>query len=140
LDQLDAGSMDAALSTLVEGGKRFKCVRVADVYYVVVLDRTHKAAADTELSVQRVADIPHVAIGPTGDDITDDFIDEALEERGLARKVRKCVPFNSIVLMLVGSNRPAVAPGRLANDLARICPRVVKELPSPTPRTALLMN
>jgi DNA-binding transcriptional LysR family regulator len=98
------------------------------------------AAADTELSIQRVADILRVAIGSTWDDIRDDFIDEALNQRGLARKVRKRAPFNSIVLMLVGSNRPAVAPGCLANDLARMCPRVVKELPSPTPRTALSMN
>jgi DNA-binding transcriptional LysR family regulator len=137
LEQLDAGGADVALSRLVDGGERFKCVRITDDDYVAVLDREHPAARETGLSPEGLAQIPHVVVTSTGDDTN--FIDEALEERGLARKVAIRVPFLSVVLMLIGSNRLAVLPRRAANDLAVICPLVVKELPFPSPRIALSM-
>jgi DNA-binding transcriptional LysR family regulator len=43
------------------------------------------------------------------------------------------------VLVLVNSNLMAVVPRRVAVDLTRICPLVVKELPFPSPRIALSM-
>ncbi len=137
LDQLDAGTMDVALSTLVDGGERFRCVRIMDDDYVVLLDKAHKDAARAEFSPELVADIPHIVITSTGDDTS--FIDEALEQRGLARKIATRVPFLSIVLMLVGANRLAIVPRRVAVDLTRVCPLVVKELPFPSPRIALSM-
>jgi DNA-binding transcriptional LysR family regulator len=84
-----------------------------------------------------MAAIPHVGITSSGDDTS--FIDEALEQRGLARKIATRVPFLSLVLVLVDSNLLAVAPRRVAVDLTRICPLVVKELPFPSPRIALSM-
>ena len=47
LDQLDAGGVDVALSRLVDGGERFKCVRITDDDYVALLDRQHPAARET---------------------------------------------------------------------------------------------
>jgi DNA-binding transcriptional LysR family regulator len=137
LDQLDAGDADVALSKLVDGGERFKCVRITDDDYVALLERKHPAADENELSAERLAEIPHVAITSSGDDTR--FIDEMLEERGLARKIATRVPFLSIVLMLVGSNRLTVMPRRAANGLALVCPLVVKELPFASPRIALSM-
>jgi DNA-binding transcriptional LysR family regulator len=49
------------------------------------------------------------------------------------------VPFLSLVLVLVGSDLLAVVPRRVALDVTRICPLVVKELPFPSPRTGLSM-
>jgi DNA-binding transcriptional LysR family regulator len=66
-------------------------------------------------------------------------VDAALEQRGLARRIATRVPFLSIVLMLVGSDRLAIVPRRTANDLALICPLVVKELPFASPRIGLSM-
>jgi DNA-binding transcriptional LysR family regulator len=137
VEQLDAGEADVAIGALIDGGERFRCVRVADDDYVAVLDRNHEAATLSELSAELMAAIPHVAITSTGDDTT--FIDEALEQRGLARKIATRVPFLSLVLVLVDSNLLAVAPRRVAIDLTRICPLVVKELPFPSPRIALSM-
>lgn len=137
LDQLDSGGADVALGRLVDGGERFKCVRITDDDYVALLDTQHPAAQEAALSAERLAEIPHVVITSSGDDTS--FIDEALEECGLARRVATRVPFLSIVLMLVGSDRLAVVPRRAANDLAVICPLVVKELPFPAPRIALSM-
>jgi DNA-binding transcriptional LysR family regulator len=138
LDQLDAGGLDVALTTLVDGGERFKCARIVDDDYVVLLDNAHNAAAEAELSVELVADIPHIVVGSNSDNATG-FIDEALEERGLARTIATRASLLSIVLMLVGSDRLAVVPRRVANYLAGISPLVLRELPFPTPRIALWM-
>jgi DNA-binding transcriptional LysR family regulator len=137
LGQLDAGGIDVALGTLVDGGERFKCVRIMDDDYVAVLDGAHPAAERSALSVETVAEIPHIVITSSGDDTS--FIDEALEQRGLTRKIATWVPFLSVVLMLVGSDRLAVVPRRVANDLERICPLTVRELPFASPRIALSM-
>jgi DNA-binding transcriptional LysR family regulator len=137
LDQLDAGGMDVALTTLVDGGERFKCVRVMDDDFVALLDRSHAAADEAALSAERLAEIPHIAITSTGDDTS--FIDDALEQRGLTRTIATRVPFLSVVLMLVGSDRLAVVPRRVADDLARRCPLVAKELPFASPRIVLSM-
>jgi DNA-binding transcriptional LysR family regulator len=136
-DHLDAGGMDVALTTLVDGGERFKCVRVMDDDFVALLDGSHPAAEGAVIPAERLADIPHIAITSTGDDTS--FIDDALEQRGLARTIATRVPFLSVVLMLVGSDRLAVVPRRVAEDLARICPLVARELPFPSPRIALSM-
>ena len=137
LDQLDAGTVDVALSRLVDGGERFKCVRITDDDYVALLDRSHPAATAEDLSPDWLAAIPHVDITSSGDDTS--FIDEALAERGLVRRVAARVPFLSVVLMLVGADRLAVVPRRAGMDLAAICPLVVKELPFAVPRIALSM-
>jgi DNA-binding transcriptional LysR family regulator len=136
-DQLDAGGTDVVLSRLIDGGERFRCVRVMDDDYVALVDREHGAALEPELSAELVAEIPHVAITSSGDDTS--FIDEALEQQGLVRKIAARVPFLSLVLILVDSKLLAVVPRRVALDLTRICPLVVKELPFPSPRIALSM-
>ena len=51
-----------------------------------------------------------------------------MQERNLTRAGRR-IGLLSIVLMLVGSDRLAVVPRRVANDLERICPLIVRELP-----------
>ncbi|HXA21132.1 MAG TPA: LysR family transcriptional regulator [Acetobacteraceae bacterium] len=137
LDQLDAGGMDVALTALVDGGERFKCVRVTDDDFVVLLDGAHSAARDAVIPAERLAEIPHIAITSTGDDTS--FVDDALEHHGLTRTIATRVPFLSVVLMLVGSDRLAVVPRRVADDLARICPLVARELPFPSPRIVLSM-
>jgi DNA-binding transcriptional LysR family regulator len=138
LDQLDVGGLDLALTTLVDGAERFKCVRILDDDYVVLLDNAHGAAKDAELSIERIAGIPHIVIGSNSDNTTG-FIDEALEERGLTRTIATRASSLSIVLMLVGSDRLAVVPRRVATYLASISPLVLKELPFPTPHIALWM-
>jgi DNA-binding transcriptional LysR family regulator len=136
-DHLDAGGTDVAVGTLIDGGERFRCVRVTDDDYVALLARDHDAATEPRLSAELVAEIPHVAITSSGDNTS--FIDDALEQRGLVRKIATRVPFLSLVLILVNSNLLAVVPRRVAVDLTRICPLVVKELPFPSPRIALSM-
>jgi DNA-binding transcriptional LysR family regulator len=137
LDQLDAGSADVALSTLVDGGERFRCVRIMDDDYVVIMDKAHKAATEPVFTAELLAEIPHIGLTSTGDDTS--FLDAALEARGLVRKIATRVPILSVVLMLVDEDRLAIMPRRVAVSLARVCPLAVKDLPFPSPRIGLSM-
>jgi DNA-binding transcriptional LysR family regulator len=137
LDQLDNGGVQLALSSLSDGGDRFKCVGLLDDEYVVILPAEHPAAQDPELSIERFAGLPHIAITSSGDDTN--FIDDALAERGLARFVSAKIPLHSLVPVLVGSNALAVVPRRVAADLVAICPLIMRKLPLPSPRVGLAM-
>jgi DNA-binding transcriptional LysR family regulator len=137
LDHLDAGTADVALGTLVDGGERFKCVRITDDDFVAVLDGKHPAAQHPDLTLETLAEIPHIEVTSSGDDTN--FVDEALEEHGLARRIATRVPFVSVVLLLVGANRLTILPRRVATDLAQVCPLVVRDLPFVTPRIVLSM-
>jgi hypothetical protein len=60
-DLLDAGSADVAISALIEGGDRFRCVRVMEDDYVALLDKDHRVASEPLLSVELLAALGHVA-------------------------------------------------------------------------------
>ena len=136
LDQLDRG-VDVALTQLVDGGERFKCVRILEDDFVALVDRDHPVTRRAGFTAEDVAGIPHVLVTSTGDDTG--FVDAALEQRGLARRIAAQVTLLSVVLMLIGQDRLAVLPRRVAEDLARICPVAVRELPFASPSVGLAM-
>jgi DNA-binding transcriptional LysR family regulator len=137
LDQLDSGGVELALSTLTDGGDRFKCVGLMEDEYVAIMSNDHPLTAETELSVERFAALPHITITSSGDDTH--FVDDALADRGLARLISAKVPLHSRILMLIGSEAIAVVPRRVAVDLVAICPLAMRPLPFPSPRVALSM-
>jgi DNA-binding transcriptional LysR family regulator len=137
LDQLDAGGVELALTTLTEGGDRFKCVGLLDDEYVAILSNDNPAASESELSIEALAALPHITVTSGGDDTH--FIDDALADRGLARVVSAKVPLHSLILMLIGSEALAVVPRRVAVDLVAICPLTMRPLPFPSPRVSLSM-
>jgi DNA-binding transcriptional LysR family regulator len=137
LDELDGGGVQLALSTLTDGGDRFKCVGLLNDEYVVVLSSDHPEAKTNELSVERFAALPHIGITSSGDDTN--FIDDVLAERGLSRFIPAKVPLHSLVPVLVNSGALAVMPKRAAADLVAICPLVMRPLPFPSPRVDLSM-
>ncbi len=137
LDQLDAGGVELAVTTLTEGGDRFKCVGLLDDEYVAILSSDNPVTAEPELSIEAFAALPHITITSSGDDTH--FIDDALADRGLARLVSAKVPLHSLILMLIGSEAIAVVPRRVAADLVAICPLTMRPLPFPSPRVSLSM-
>jgi DNA-binding transcriptional LysR family regulator len=137
LDQLDAGGVELAVTTLTEGGDRFKCVGLLDDEYVAILSSNNPVTAEPELSIEAFAALPHITITSSGDDTH--FIDDALADRGLARVVLAKVPLHSLILMLIGSEALAVVPRRVAVDLVAICPLTMRPLPFPSPRVSLSM-
>jgi DNA-binding transcriptional LysR family regulator len=137
LDQLDSGGVELALSTLTDGGDRFKCVGLMEDEYVAIVASDHPVAAEADLSIERFAALPHVTVTSSGDDTH--FIDDALAEHGLTRLVSAMVPLHSLILMLIGSEAVAVVPRRVAADLVIICPLAMRPLPFPSPRVGLSM-
>ncbi|MDR3537998.1 MAG: LysR family transcriptional regulator [Acetobacteraceae bacterium] len=136
LDSLDSDGADVALTVVGEGGERFKCVRIMEDDYVAVLDRNHPAA-HTVLTHKRLAEMPHIAVTSTGDDTS--FVDRALAEHGLTRRIAVRVPFLTIAVLLADSEYVVVLPRRVGTDLARICSLVVKDLPFAPPWIAVSM-
>jgi DNA-binding transcriptional LysR family regulator len=137
LDQLDAGGVELALTTLTDGGDRFKCVGLLDDEYVAILSSDNPVTAEPALSIEAFAAMPHITITSSGDDTH--FIDDALADRGLARLVSAKVPLHSLILMLIGSEALAVVPRRVAADLVAICPLTMRPLPFASPRVSLSM-
>jgi DNA-binding transcriptional LysR family regulator len=136
-DQLDGGRVELALTTLTEGGDRFKCVALLDDEYVALLSSDNPVAAEPELSIETFVTLPHIIITSSGDDTH--FVDDALADRGLARLVSAHVPLHSLILMLIGSDALAVVPRRVAAGLVAICPLTMRPLPFPSPRVTLSM-
>lgn len=136
LNSLDSDGADVALTVVGDGGERFKCVRIMEDDYVAVLDRNHPAAS-TVLTNRRLAELPHISITSTNDDTA--FVDRALAEQGLTRRIAVRVPFLSIALLLVNSEYIVILPRRVATDLAGICPLVVKDLPFASPWISVSM-
>jgi DNA-binding transcriptional LysR family regulator len=137
LDQLDGGEIELALSTLIDGGDRFKCVGLLDDEYAVIVWNKHPMAAGPELSIEDFAALPHIEVTSSGDDTH--FIDDVLAEHGLARLIAAKLPLHSLVSVLVGSRALAVVPRRVAVDLVAVCPLTTLPLPFPSPRVALSM-
>ena len=137
LDQLDDGAVELALSTLVEGGDRFKCVGLLEDEYVVIFSSDHPDATVPRLSIERFSALPHISITANGNDAQ--FVDEALAARGLARRVHMKVALHSLVSVLIGSQAIAVVPRRIAAYLAIHCPLATQALPFPSPHVRLSM-
>jgi DNA-binding transcriptional LysR family regulator len=137
LDQLDEGGVDLALTTLTEGGDRFKCTGLLNDDYVALLPRDSPDAAEPVLSLESFEALSHIT--STSGGCETNFVDDALAERGLVRHVAAKVPLHSLIFLLIGSNSLAVVPRRVASDLVAICPFKMRPLPFPSPRIALSM-
>jgi DNA-binding transcriptional LysR family regulator len=137
LDQLDAGTVDLALDTLTDGGERFKCAALLDDDYVAILPGDHPVAGEASLSIEHIGSLPHITITSSGDDTQ--FVDHALAEYGLTRRVWASVPLHSLLSVLIGSRALAVVPRRVAEDFMATSPLILRPLPFVSPRVSLSM-
>lgn len=138
LDLLDRGELDLAIGPFPEQGERFSRMAVLQDEFVVVLRKGHPVAGVRELSMEKFAALSHLSISsaPFGTD----FVDQALAQRGLTRRVQLRAPFLSTVRILIASDMVAVVRRRVADELARYRPLLIRPLPhsSPTLETAMI--
>ncbi|HTW69886.1 MAG TPA: LysR family transcriptional regulator, partial [Acetobacteraceae bacterium] len=137
LDQLDRGTVDLALGTLVEGGERFKCAGLLVDEFVALLSNDLPIAGEPALSVEQFAQVPQIAVTSSGDNTG--FIDEALAGYGLSRHIATKVPLHSLWPVLIGSGALAVVPRRVAADAVAFRPLTMRPLPFPSPQVSLSM-
>jgi DNA-binding transcriptional LysR family regulator len=138
LDLLDRGELDLAIGPHSEPGERFSYQMLLQDEFVVVLRKNHSATSIPELAIEQFADLPHLEISSARH--STDFIDQALAQRKLARRIALRAPFLSAVRILVSSDMVSVLPQRVAEELVRYRPLTIRMLPfsSPIIKTAMI--
>lgn len=138
LDLLDRGELDLAIGPFPEQGERFSRVSLLQDDFVVVMRKGHPAAGVRELSMEAFAALSHLAISSVP--YATDFVDQALARRRLTRRIQLRAPFLSAVRILVASDMVSVLQRRIADELVRYRPLLIRPLPhsSPTVETAMI--
>jgi len=134
----DRGELELAIGAFLEVGERFSRLSLLDDDFVVVLRKGHPATDCRELSTEKFVALSHLSISSVAYDT--DFIDRALAPHGLKRRIQLRAPFLSAVRILVASDMVSVLQRRVAEELVRYRPLVIRRLPhsSPTSETAMI--
>jgi len=137
-DLLDRGELDLAIGPFPEQGERFSRLPLLLDDFVVVLRKDHPATGTRELSLEKFAALSHLAISSV--QYATDFVDQALARRKLTRRIQLRAPFISAVRILGASDMVSVLQRRVAEELVRYRPLVIRPLPhsSPTLETAMI--
>jgi DNA-binding transcriptional LysR family regulator len=137
-DLLDRGEIDLAVGPFTEQGERFSRQLLLQDEFVAVLRRNHPATSSRELSIEKFAALPHLEISSVHH--ATDFIDQILARRKLERRIALRAPFLSAVRILVASDMVSIFPRRIAEELVRYRPLVIRPLshPSPIVETAMI--
>jgi DNA-binding transcriptional LysR family regulator len=131
LDLLDRGELDLAIGPFDAQGERFSCQLLLQDEFVAVLRKNHPAAGTLELSMERFAALPHLEISSAHH--ATDFIDQAFARRKLKRRIALRAPFLSAVRILAASDMVSILPRRIAEELMRYRPLVLRPLPHASP-------
>jgi len=137
-DLLDRGELDLAIGSYAEAGERFSHRQLLQDEFVAVLRKNHPATGVRELSVETFAALGHLEISSVHH--ATDFVDKALARRKLKRRIALRAPFLSAVRILAASDMVSVFPRRIAEELVRYRPLVIRLLPhsSPMIETAMI--
>jgi DNA-binding transcriptional LysR family regulator len=139
-DLLDRSEIDLAIGPFAEQGERFSRQPLLQDDFVVILRENHPAAGAGELSIQKFAALPHLDFSSVG--YATDFVDRALKQRKLRRRIGLRVPFLSGEGMLLTSDMISIVRRRLAVEMVRNSPLVIRPLPHPSPivETAMIWS
>jgi DNA-binding transcriptional LysR family regulator len=138
VDLLDRGELDLAIGPFTGKGERFSRLSLLQDDFVVVLRKGHPATGSRELSIEKFATLSHLVISSAA--FSTDFIDQALARRKLKRRTQLRAPFLSAVRILLASDMVSVVQRRVAEELIRYRPLVIRALPhsSPAFETAMI--
>jgi DNA-binding transcriptional LysR family regulator len=125
-DLLDRAEIDLAIGPLGELGERFSHRPLLRDDFVALLRRSHPATKTSELSLERFAALAQLEISSVRHGT--DFIDKELARRKLRRRVALRAPFLSAGQVLIGSDMVSVVPRRIADELVRYRPLVIRPL------------
>ena len=124
--ELEAGSMDIAVAPIDRAPPRFVVRTIYDEDFVVVARARHPFAARPTL--QRFCQMQHLVVSKTAD--PHGFVDDALAELGLARRVALTVPdFASALATVAETDLIAAMPRRFVAMHAARFAVVSREVP-----------
>lgn len=137
-DLLDRAEIDLAIGPFTEQGERFSRQQLLQDEFVAVLRKNHPATDTRELAIEKFAALPHLEISSVHH--ASNFIDEALARRKLKRRVALRAPFLSAGRILAASDMVSIFPRRVAEELVRYRPLVIRPLShsSPIIETAMI--
>jgi DNA-binding transcriptional LysR family regulator len=131
LDLLDHGELDLAIGPNSASRERFSNHVLIQDEFVAVLRKNHPAAGLARLSIEELAALPHLEISSARH--STDFVDQALAESKLARRIALHAPFLSASRILVTSDMTTVLPKRIAEELSLHLPLILRRLPFAPP-------
>jgi DNA-binding transcriptional LysR family regulator len=135
-ERLDRGDLDLMLGGVEKLGERFATAPLLEDPFVMVMRRGHPAAK-RNLSAAAFADLPHLEISSSLEDLS--FIDQWLAGRGLARRIALRAPYLSAAAILVQSDLVATLSRRIAQELVRNHPLQFSKPPFESPRVVTTM-
>jgi len=138
LDLLDRDELDLAIGPFAEKGERFSRQLLLQDKFVAVLRKNHPAARKQELSMEKFAALPHLEISSAPQHATD-VIDEAIARWKLRRRIAMRAPFLSSVQILTTSDMVSVFPRRMAEEIVRHRPLVIRHLSHLSPIIEIAM-
>ncbi|MBR1222450.1 LysR family transcriptional regulator [Bradyrhizobium sp. U87765 SZCCT0131] len=130
-DLLERGELDLVVSARDAPFERFAAQPLITDHYVAVLRRGHPALR-RKLTLSVFAELPHLAISSSGEDIS--FVDTILAAHARSRIVALDVPYLSAGAALVQSNLVAVLGRQIAEEFRRAYPIEMRDLPFDAPR------
>lgn len=137
-ERLDRGEIDLALGGLAAPGERFSDMRLLNDRFACLLRRGHPAiGAKGAIDVRDFAGHAHLEVSSTGEGTR--FIDEALAELDLERRVALHAPLLATAAILAQSDMIAVLAERSAHVFAAAAPLAVLPLPVASPSLTVAM-
>jgi DNA-binding transcriptional LysR family regulator len=130
-DLFDRAESDLAIGPFTEQGERFSRQLLLQDEFVAVLSKANPATTTPELSIEKFAALPHLEISSVSHATV--FIDQVLARRKLRRRIALRAPFLSAVRILATSDMVSVVPRRIAEELVRYRPLVIRALSQPSP-------
>ncbi|MDH7799460.1 MULTISPECIES: LysR family transcriptional regulator [unclassified Beijerinckia] len=131
-EALDRGDIDGTISQLAAPAERFADVKLFDETFAAIVRADHPSIGQADqISLEALSALPHLLVTSTGENT--DFVDKALRERGLSRKIVLRAPLLATESILLRSDMVAIVGRRAAQAFALNASLRVLDLPFETP-------
>jgi DNA-binding transcriptional LysR family regulator len=135
-EMLEHGELDLVISNRQPPSEHFASrVLIRDRYVAAM--REGNSAGCGQLSLADFAQLPHLSISSSGEDLS--FVDSALAKNGLSRRIALDAPYLSAGAVLTKSDMVAVLGRHLAQEFCRSFPLRIMELPFEAPYLSISM-
>ena len=130
--KLETGTVNLVISVIWHAPDQLQQKRLFRDRFVCLMSKRHPLA-NKALTIDEYANVPHLMVAPLG--MKHGYIDDQLLQRGRKRFVRLSVPeFFQISYELLGDDKVVTIPHRVAQELVKSTPLVIKTLPFDVPQ------
>ena len=132
IHKLEMGAVNLVISVIWHAPDQLQQKRLFRDRFVCLMSKRHSLAQKV-LTIDEYANAMHIMVAPLG--MKHGYIDDQLLQRGRKRFVKLSVPeFFQISYELLGDDKIITIPYRVAENLAKSAPLVIKTLPFDVPQ------